>query len=242
MNRAPQRGVTFIECLVVIVIIGVLGIILIPTIASVRESTNRSVCAANLKQIGAAVISFASENNGKLPPPAFSSCYLENWGPSYRPSPKPPFSSEEALKPYLGNPHRPWREPSAEWRAVTRCPSGNAMLRKKDYSKMIAEADRRTTYYAFWSQPHTDPDDGTGHDGSPMSLRDSGKSLLAGDSAPGLMPESLHQIPSNHAINSNPIKPAGANWVHLDGHVRWYSASELTGYVRKDTKQRVPVP
>ncbi|MFM7184811.1 MAG: DUF1559 domain-containing protein [Planctomycetota bacterium] len=56
MARGVQRGVTLVEILVVVAIIGLLIGLLLPAVQAARESSRRLACAANLKQIGLAVL------------------------------------------------------------------------------------------------------------------------------------------------------------------------------------------
>ena len=65
---APRLAAfTLIELLVVIAIIGILAGILIPAVGKVRESSNSATCVSNLRQIAAAGLMYANENNGRLP-------------------------------------------------------------------------------------------------------------------------------------------------------------------------------
>jgi prepilin-type N-terminal cleavage/methylation domain-containing protein/prepilin-type processing-associated H-X9-DG protein len=65
-------GMTLVELLVVIAIIAVLAGIGFPTIKRLRERSQGVTCATNLKQVGAAILMYASEHNNKLPPsPAY---------------------------------------------------------------------------------------------------------------------------------------------------------------------------
>jgi prepilin-type N-terminal cleavage/methylation domain-containing protein len=68
-NRIKQHrsAFTLIELLTVIAIIGILASILIPTVASVRESAKASVCISNLRQLGMSATIYALENRDKLP-------------------------------------------------------------------------------------------------------------------------------------------------------------------------------
>ncbi len=63
-----SRGFTLVELLVVIGIVAVLLAILLPTLSRVRQAGNAVTCAANLRQIGQAVLLYVQDNRGFLPP------------------------------------------------------------------------------------------------------------------------------------------------------------------------------
>lgn len=66
-SKQLRSAFTLIELLTVIAIIGILASILIPTVASVRESARASVCISNLRQVGLAANIYALDNRDRLP-------------------------------------------------------------------------------------------------------------------------------------------------------------------------------
>jgi prepilin-type N-terminal cleavage/methylation domain-containing protein/prepilin-type processing-associated H-X9-DG protein len=67
VSSGKRRGVTLVEMLVVIAIIGVLVGLLLPAVQSARESSRRSQCGNNLKQLGIASHTYLAAR-GMFPP------------------------------------------------------------------------------------------------------------------------------------------------------------------------------
>src|SRR5437868_6107669 len=63
---AQSKGFTLIELLVVIAIIAILAGLLLPALARAKEKGKRIGCLNNLKQIGAGIMMFAEDFDGKL--------------------------------------------------------------------------------------------------------------------------------------------------------------------------------
>jgi prepilin-type N-terminal cleavage/methylation domain-containing protein/prepilin-type processing-associated H-X9-DG protein len=62
-----RRGFTLIELLVVVAIIAILAAILMPVFAEAREKARQANCLSNLRQFGAAILSYAQDYDETLP-------------------------------------------------------------------------------------------------------------------------------------------------------------------------------
>lgn len=67
MRRRVQSGVTLLELLGVIALIGILAAILLPALARAREAGRRASCFSNLSQMGTVLWMYADEHQGHLP-------------------------------------------------------------------------------------------------------------------------------------------------------------------------------
>lgn len=63
---------TLVEILAALAIIAVVVSIIIPVVGSVRRSSQGTHCAANMRQIGAALLLYGTENGGRLPGPLWA--------------------------------------------------------------------------------------------------------------------------------------------------------------------------
>lgn len=64
---SKHRGLTLIELLSVVAIIGILVGILIPAISSIRNGKMKTACATSMNRIGMASLAYANDWNGVLP-------------------------------------------------------------------------------------------------------------------------------------------------------------------------------
>jgi general secretion pathway protein G len=64
-----RRAFTLVELLVVVAIVAILAALLLPAISRMGDNAKTAQSASNLRQLGAAAILFAGDNNGSLPSP-----------------------------------------------------------------------------------------------------------------------------------------------------------------------------
>lgn len=100
IQRDPQlpRGVTLIELLVTIAVIAVLFTLIVPAIGSAREAGRRSRCAANLRDIGLALITYHDVNR-RFPTGGWG--YLWTGIPERGNGPQQPGGWVYSLLPYI---------------------------------------------------------------------------------------------------------------------------------------------
>jgi prepilin-type N-terminal cleavage/methylation domain-containing protein/prepilin-type processing-associated H-X9-DG protein len=87
-SPAKSHAFTLIELLVVIAIVAILAALLLPALTAAKAKGRRAVCLSNLRQVGIATITYAQDNEGKIP-----------YGPK-----APPFTSPANFYPSTGAP------------------------------------------------------------------------------------------------------------------------------------------
>src|ERR1051325_7434439 len=63
-----SAALSLVELLVVVTIIAVLVGLVLPALGKAKEAAMRTNCANNLRQIGQALVLYAGDNNGQVPP------------------------------------------------------------------------------------------------------------------------------------------------------------------------------
>ena len=72
MRRTARAGLTLVELLIVIAIVGLLASLVLPAANRARESARRVQCLANLRQLSAAVLAYVADDAGQCLPDAGS--------------------------------------------------------------------------------------------------------------------------------------------------------------------------
>lgn len=78
----PRRGITLMEVLTVIAMIGILSAMMFPALSKARERARAATCMNNLRQIGLVFNMSVDDKNGKLPSLGSSEMGPKGWEPS----------------------------------------------------------------------------------------------------------------------------------------------------------------
>lgn len=68
MAARRARGFSLLELIVVMSVTVLLTGLLLPALIGVRENAHRVICSSNLRQLGLAVVLYADDHDGNLPP------------------------------------------------------------------------------------------------------------------------------------------------------------------------------
>src|SRR5205823_14477145 len=67
LNFRTRRGITYVEVLVLMLVLLFLASVFVPACSRARVNNNGARCANNLRQIGQAILLYSNENRGAYP-------------------------------------------------------------------------------------------------------------------------------------------------------------------------------
>lgn len=206
-----RRGFTLIELLVVIAIIAILAAILFPVFARAREKARSSSCQSNLKQIGLGLIMYANDFDEMLVP-YYGTDYL--W--------------VEKIMPYVKNTQLfvcpsnrgGWGTPNLTACASTNHPPESSFRNRGQVTSyalgVISES------YGEWDGVSGTSTLGYGAGWAEASVQLPAEKIAAGDGpCPRFWGLPWYNTFVTGTNSSYTPHNEGANFVFVDGHVKW---------------------
>jgi len=159
IKRSSCRGFTLVELLVVIGIMVILAGLAFPALSMAMAHAKTAKCSSNLRTIGAAMITYAGDNNGNLP--ESGSTIYHTGGPN-SPSVDPTTglnSWTEQLETYLGPSSFNGSTPAVN--PIFQCPDWPNVVNSST-GKTLSSTANSCKYYSYFNGSHAAGGGGSG--------------------------------------------------------------------------------
>jgi prepilin-type N-terminal cleavage/methylation domain-containing protein/prepilin-type processing-associated H-X9-DG protein len=213
------RGFTLVELLVVIAIISILAAILFPVLAKARARARCTSCATHMQQIGAALLMYAQDFDERLPRPWwFQEVEAGIWPGWYKPDASSPSGGwcycgwERKIGPYLAS-HIIFVCPDDFFLLNRADPWGQPRLPQDDTSYGINAAACSYSALADFDRP-----------GETILVAETKGWHRADYTRGGGDPREVDH-PADLFMCDGQRHHHGANYVFVDGHVKWLPPS-----------------
>jgi prepilin-type N-terminal cleavage/methylation domain-containing protein/prepilin-type processing-associated H-X9-DG protein len=223
--RAARRAFTLIELLVVIAIIAILAAILFPVFARARENARRASCQSNLKQIGLGFMQYTQDYDEQLPRNdyAWNTTGYINWDEAIFPYVKSVqlFTCPSATGPVY-NSDTTGASLTGQWTGNPNRDYGmNAYLFPSGSNGNATGRGTAGGYLALASIPNT---------AEVFLVGESRRTNLGGWYASIIYATNVGGITfGNDDKGAGKIHLEGANWLYMDGHVKWQKPDAYYG-------------
>lgn len=213
-----SRGFTVIELLVVIVIIGILGAIMVPTLGRARDASKNVACLNNLRQIVTATLAYGNDHLGRPPYTQKVSNDVVDW--DRYPNDMRGDGYDECFAPYMGS-------GSAARVKILFCPGAPAKNEKYNPTIMGSKrpSDIASNSYSYFRSEK-------GRTVNRYNYKNLFSNLYTPDlnvAIWGCLSKSNANGTIGHYENTpqagDPIK--GMNAAYADGSVRWVNFNEM---------------
>ena len=224
MGKKKRTGFTLIELLVVVSIIALLVSILLPALGKARSLARRTLCQAQLRQVGVAIATYLCDSDWKYPAILGANNWFCGPGVDYTGTGERRYTYTYQLcaNNYIDAGYRMDAEGSYRWIELFRCPE---------------TFNQRTVDSAYGLEPslkyqhlgHSDyiyvgfggKIEGVAWNWAALNAKEAtGRNLLMQDVYAMRVDPYTHEYKANHKL-------AGSNSLYADYHVEWWNASEL---------------
>lgn len=237
-STGESSGFTLIELLVVIAIIAILAAILFPVFARARENARRSACQSNLKNLGLAALQYIQDYDEKVMHGNMTNVNYIGMGWAGQLTPYTKSNDlfrcpSEAGRPTVGavapNKYYSYRYNIGLVRDQQG--AGNNNWDKIVNIAQVSQSSRTVMMYESSAYAFTmAPDEASSSAGNGERTDSAGNGIPAG----------CPMLPVAGWISTMPVGPYvrhldGANFLAMDGHVKWLRSSEVSYGYRNNT-------